>query len=204
MDTTSLTAIEREIIDDIHAVCRRCGWPVDVRPGFQAYLDQRGHFYEKQIKRLGGWKRLCALGGMQGVEATTLCMRHDAFAADFDRIVADVRRVAQSLRLKPGAPLTRAIYHRSGGRYGPGPIIKLGGWAPLSAAAGHPSRRGHNREPRRQWQKTRPTLTQAEFDAALDRALGRTPAPRGLLRIMRVKPRKVAGTPVPHDAPVAA
>ena len=144
----SLTAIEREIIADIHAVCARCGWPTDVRPTFEAYLERRGHFYEKQIKRLGGWKRLCALGGMVGSVTTARRVRHDVTAPDLDRIVADVRRVAQSLRLKPGAPLTRAVYHRSGGRHGPKPIGTVGGWAKLSAAAGHPSRRGEYPAPR--------------------------------------------------------
>src|SRR5687768_683052 len=59
-----LPALEREIVDDIRAACRRFGWRTDVRPSFQAYLDQRGHFYATAIKRMGGWTRVCALGGM--------------------------------------------------------------------------------------------------------------------------------------------
>jgi hypothetical protein len=62
-------------------------------------------------------------------------------------------------------------------------IGRLGGWPKLSAAAGVPSR-GQRPEPRKQWHKTKSTLTQRDIDAALDQALGRPPVPRGILWMM--------------------
>ena len=218
---TSLTPIDREIIADIQAVCRRCGWPTDLRPKFEAYLERRGHFYEKQIKRLGGWKKLCARGGMHGAvlpalpAPPALGVADEQIAPDLDGIVADVHRVARSLRLKPGDGLTFAVYRRSGGRYRAARISGLGGWSAVSAAAGVPSRGGGGggggggkRERRCQPLKVQRTLTDREFDRALDRAMGRTPVPRGILCIMGLERRKfrpaAAAAAVRREAPVLA
>ncbi len=201
MQSAPLSEIEQEIIADIQAACRRYGWSTKVRPKFQTYLDRRGHFYEKQIKRLGGWKKLCALAGMQNTAKPALPVRRDATAPDFDTILADVRSVAQSLRLKPGAPLTLAVYHRSGGLHYQDAISNVGGWAKLSAAAGVLSRRGGNQpDPRHPWQKIRPALSERDLDAALNDALGRTPAPRGFLRMLGGK-RGKGRSPVYRDLP---
>src|SRR5687768_15018615 len=202
--SASLSPIERAIIADIHAVCRRCGWPTDVRPSFDGYLARRGHLYEKQIKRLGGWKKLCALGGMRGTATPEPDARRDVAARDFDSAVADVRAVAQLLRLKPGAPLTCAAYHRGGGLYNKDVISKLGGWVKLSAAAGVPSRRGYFRAVRCQRHEIRPAPSVRDFDAALDQVLGRAPLPRGILRMMGRERRKGrnAHTAVRREVPV--
>jgi hypothetical protein len=191
MQSAPLTEIEREVVDDILAVCRRCGWPTDLRPGFQAYLAQGGRLLNaKQLKSLGGWKRLCALAGMmRGTHTAAVHVGPPAARATFDEIVADVREVAQALRLKPGAPLTRAVYHRSGGQYWGDAIAQVGGWAKLSAAAGHPSHKGFHGVPRHQWVKTQPALSQRELDAALNAAVGHTPIRRGFLCLVKGRPR---------------
>lgn len=118
-------------------------------------------------------------------------------ASNLDRMIADIRHVAQSLGLKPGAALTHVVYQRWGGRYGPGPIGAAGGWVKLSAAAGYPSRNGFFGTPRHPWKKTKPAMTGPELDAALDDALGREPVPRGILCMMGRKRRKGPRGPRP-------
>ena len=56
-----------------------------------------------------------------------------------DNVVAEIRSVAESLGLKPGAAFTYAIYRRSGGLHTYKVIWTLGGWPKLSAAAGVPT-----------------------------------------------------------------
>jgi hypothetical protein len=191
MQAAPLTEIECEVIDDILAVCRRCGWPTRLRPSLRAYLSQSGYVYHKQIKRLGGWTRLCALAGMhvRGGRRPVLRDVNPAMAGE-DDIVADVRAVAQSLHVKPGCPLTYAEYFRGGGAYGKSAISKAGGWATLSAAAGYPSGLGTaRRATRHEWKKTKPALTGREFDAALNAAVGHTPIRRGFLCLVKGRPR---------------
>ena len=214
MQAASPTEVEREIVADIQAFGRRCALPADVRPNLIAFLRQsHGVYSGAQIHRLGGWMRLCELGGMvlgrksmrwpgadRESEVSPTPRRKSGFKSARRRksapehllpppplplssVLADIRSVAVSLRLKPGAAFTYAIYRRSGGLHDYGVIGPLGGWPKLSAAAGVPSR-GHRPEPRKQWLKTESTLTQRDLEAALDQALGRTPAPRGMRRIM--------------------
>jgi hypothetical protein len=196
MQAASLTEIEREIVDDILAVCRRCGWPTDMRPKFDDYLYEGGDVYEKQIKQLGGWERLSALAGMRGPKRIAKLPVVRPAAVDLatltpgevrENLLADLRAVAMSLRLKPGYSLTYAEYRRGGGVYWNRQIKDAGGWTKVSASAGYPSRPGAPRRPRHQWKKTAPTLT-PKLDAALDAAIGHTPIPRGFLRLVRGRP----------------
>ena len=112
-------------------------------------------------------KKICALAGM--VDSDPPTVEPPQPQARFEAVVADVRRVAGQLKIKPGSGLTRAAYDRAGGLYNFDAIRPLGGWAIVSAAAGFPSRMGQSPKQRRQWHKPQARLAFACGVAIADR-----------------------------------
>src|SRR6185295_16929100 len=117
------------VIADIQAVCRRRGWPTNVRPKIQAYLDARGHFYLKQIMRLGGWTKVCALGGMG--DPTNLTE-----PPDIDTVIADIQAICRRCGWPTNVRPTFQAYLDARGHFYSKQIKRLGGWIKVCARGG--------------------------------------------------------------------
>jgi hypothetical protein len=113
-------------------------------------------------------------------QATTCDAGDDAGDMELLRpaLIADIVRVAGTIAHPRGLALRQ--YLEAGGRFTTGTIVALGGWRLLCQSAGVRCGVGGGQPKRlRGWQKTKRPMPLGQFDAAIDRALGRVVPPKG-------------------------